>query len=53
MPLSITTAQAPDISGAPKAIQELSASIQGKSSNEVRAAIIERLGPAQRNVGSG
>jgi len=46
-------AQAPDISDAPKAIQTLSASIQGKSSAEVRTAIIERLGPAQRDIGSG
>ena len=53
MALPVTRAQAPDISNAPKAMQELSASIQGKRSDEVRAAIIERLGPAQRNVGSG
>lgn len=51
--LPVARAQAPDISNAPKAIQELSASIQGKRPDEVRAAIIERLGPAQRDVGSG
>jgi hypothetical protein len=51
--LSVTKAQAPDISKAPKAIQELAASIQGKSSDEVRTVIIERFGPAQRDVGSG
>jgi hypothetical protein len=46
-------AQAPNIAEAPKAIRELSASIQGKSSDEVRAAIIERFGTAQRDIGSG
>jgi len=46
-------AQAPGISGAPAAIRELSVVIQGKRLGEVRAAIIQRLGPAQRDVGSG
>jgi hypothetical protein len=49
----ISRGQAQNISEAPKAIQELSASIQGKSPDEVRAAIIERFGPAQRDIGSG
>jgi len=49
----VSRAQAPDISGAPKAIQELSAAIQGKSLDVVRAAIIERFDPPQRDVGSG
>lgn len=53
MALVVAKAQAPKISDAPEAIQELSASIQGKRSDEVRAAIIERLGPPQRNIGSG
>ena len=34
-------------------MQELSASLQGKQSAEVRTTIIERLGPAHRNIGSG
>jgi len=42
-----------DIADAPKAIQELAAAIQGKSPAEVRAAIIARFGPAQRDIGSG
>ena len=42
-----------DIADAPKAIQELAAGIQGKSPAEVRAAIIARFGPAQRDIGSG
>jgi hypothetical protein len=46
-------AQTPDISDAPKAIQELAAAIQGKSPAGVRAAIIKQLGPAQRDIGSG
>ncbi len=53
MALAVARAQAPKISDAPKAIQELSASIQGKRSDEVRAAIIERLGQPQRDIGSG
>jgi hypothetical protein len=46
-------AQASDISGAPKPIQDLAAGIKGKSPQEVRAEIIRRLGPPQRDVGSG
>jgi hypothetical protein len=46
-------AQPPDITDAPKSIQELAASIQGKDSKEVRAAIINRFGVALRDVGSG
>ena len=46
-------AQAPDVSAAPKAVQDLAAEIRGKSPDETRAAIIARLGPAKRNVGSG
>lgn len=44
---------AADAGELPKAIQELAASIQGKSREAVRAAIIERFGATQRNVGSG
>jgi hypothetical protein len=49
----VLRAQTPNISEAPKVIQELAASIQGKRSDGVRAAIIERLGSAQREIGSG
>lgn len=51
--LSVTNAQPSSLAELPKAIQELAVSIQGKSPAEVRAAIIERFGAAQRNVGSG
>ncbi len=50
---AIAPAQAPDISDAPKAVQDLATEIRGKSSDETRAAVIARLGPAKRNVGSG
>ena len=50
---AISLAQAPAISDAPKAVQDLAAEIRGKSSDETRTAIIARLGPAKRNVGSG
>ena len=50
---AMSHAQAPAISDAPKAVQDLAAEIRGKSSDETRAAIIARLGPAKRNVGSG
>jgi hypothetical protein len=53
MALSVTRAQAPKLSDAPKPIRELSASIQGKRPDDVRTAIIERLGPPQRDIGSG
>jgi hypothetical protein len=43
----------PDISEAPKAIQELSAAIQGKNPIDVRAAIIDQIGAPQRDIGSG
>jgi hypothetical protein len=46
-------AQAPKISDAPVFIQELSSKIQDKQPAEVRAIMINLLGPAQRNIGSG
>ena len=46
-------AQAPALSGAPKAIQELASAIQGNSPEHIRAAMIEKFGPVQRDVGSG
>ncbi len=49
----VSRAQAPEIADAPKAIQDLAASIQGKSPVEVRAAIVKHLGTAKRDVGSG
>ncbi len=45
--------QAPDLSDAPDVVQKIAAEIRGKSSDDARAAIIERFGRAQRNVGSG
>jgi hypothetical protein len=38
---------------APGGIRELASRIQGKKPDEIRTAIIERFGKAQRNVGSG
>jgi hypothetical protein len=49
----VLSAQPFSISDAPKTIQELATSFEGRSSNDVRAAIIKRLGVAQRHVGSG
>jgi len=46
-------AQVSNLSEAPVAIQELSASLQGKPRSEVRGTIVARLGEPQRNIGSG
>ena len=48
-----SNAQVADLPGAPKAIQELSSKIQGRPADKVRAAMIEKFGPVQRDVGSG
>jgi hypothetical protein len=49
--LSIT--QAENLIDTPNVVQEIAARIQNKNMDEVRAVIMDKLGPPQRNIGSG